>query len=409
MKKAFTLVEMLIVVVVLVTLMTMVFKLGSIGGDSKARNETVARIQRLEFAVSGYHAAFGTYPPVKLHGSRNIYLRVDNHGMQNVDGEENTSIFGWNPDKFKQWVDSGFDGKYSQKEENDAWQQVKAACRSQPVACEFPFSEFYKEYVEAASEKWKAMVEQDPDKYSEDQKRVFGAGFDDGVSENIGRHSQYRNKTEWRDIQLFRFGLLSYLLPRYLFMMNGEKTFFQNFAQWLGNNALPSDPLTGIPYNDWTRVQEWAQKDTNADLAHVANIPSQAACSRWMPTFEKSLCHNHDHKTFNFFGIDIKDDSWSQRSPLDGDDVGGIEVHSPGGYDNDSTSGQYVLDAITMKDGWGNDLYYYSPPPFQSYVIWSSGPNKRTFPPWISRKKLDGNANRCVAVWVEDDIVGMSH
>ena len=398
MKKAFTLVEMLIVVVVLVTLMTMVFKLGTIGEGSKARNETVARIQRLEFAVSGYHAAFGTYPPVKLHGSRNIYLRVDSHGMQNVDGDENASIWGWYKDNDKHGIGSA--------DEMQAWSQVKAACRSQPVACEFPFSEMYKEYVDAASENWKSMVEQNPEKFSEAQKRVFSAGFDDGVSENIGRHSQYRGKTEWRDIQLFRFGLLSYLLPRYLFMMNGDRMFFQDFAQWLGNNSLPSDPLTGIPYNDWTKVQEWSQKDTNADLAHVANIPSQAACSRWMPTFEKSLCCNHQ---FEFFGIDIKDDSSSQSSPLSSSSACEIDVHSPGGYDNDSTSGQYVLDSVTMKDGWGNDLYYYSPPPYQSYVIWSSGANGRTFPPWISRKKLDGDANKCVAAWVEDDIVGMSH
>ena len=402
MKKAFTLVEMLIVVVVLVTLMTMLFKLGAIGSDSKARNETVSRMQRLEFAISGYHAAFGTYPPVKLQGSRNIFLKVDEHGMQNLDGEENSDLWSW----YKETGNHGL----GEREEQRAWSQVKAACRSQPVACEFPFPDGYSELVEAASELMKERVRQNPEDFSEVMKSVFAEGFDDGVSANEGRFTPYRHLSDWRDVQLFRFGVLSYLLPRYMLMMNGKRMFFErnpSYAQWNGNNALPSDPLTGLPYADWTQVQDYALRDTDADLAHVANIPSQAACARWMPTFEKSLCCNH---AFKFFGVDVKDDSESQASPLRSGNFGGdgLEVHSPGGYARSSTANQYVLDIVTMKDGWGQDLFYYSPPPYQSYMIWSSGANKRTFPPWISRKGLTGNANKCIAVWIEDDIMSMS-
>ena len=60
MKKGFTLVEMLIVVVVLVTLMTITFRLTSLGRDQTDRNKTIARLQRLENALSGYYAAFGS-------------------------------------------------------------------------------------------------------------------------------------------------------------------------------------------------------------------------------------------------------------------------------------------------------------------------------------------------------------
>ena len=74
MKKAFTLVELLIVVVVLVTLMAVTFRLSSIGSNQTARNKTVSRLQKLENCLSGYYAAFGTYPPVRLHGSRNYTL-----------------------------------------------------------------------------------------------------------------------------------------------------------------------------------------------------------------------------------------------------------------------------------------------------------------------------------------------
>ena len=81
MKKAFTLVEMLVVVVVIVTLMTMTFRLSSIGDDSRRRNETLSRMNRIENCLSGYYAAFGGYPPVALHGTRNIYAKVSGHGI----------------------------------------------------------------------------------------------------------------------------------------------------------------------------------------------------------------------------------------------------------------------------------------------------------------------------------------
>jgi len=62
-----------------------------------------------------------------------------------------------------------------------------------------------------------------------------------------------------------------------------------------------------------------------------------------------------------------------------------------------------------MRDGWWRDIYYYSPEPYQTYTVWSAGPNGRTFPPWISRDSLGSEANRCVAAWTVDDIIHMSN
>ena len=70
---------------------------------------------------------------------------------------------------------------------------------------------------------------------------------------------------------------------------------------------------------------------------------------------------------------------------------------------------QYILDKISMRDGWGNDFYYYSPAPYQSYVIWSAGPNGRTFPPWVSRESLGSQASACVSYWTKDDLIHLSH
>ena len=410
MKRGFTLIEMLVVVVVLVTLMGIVFRLGSIGGESRARTVTVQRLQRLEYAVSGYYAAFGTYPPVKIHGSRNPYLKVSDHGVQNRKGQENTSIWGW--------VNGDGTAVADRTAESEAWRQVEPACRSQPVACEFPFPEgdAYKRLVESASESLKTFAE-NSDTSSKQRQAMAMAGFDDGVSQNKGRFSAYTDKTEWEDLQLFRFGLLSYLLPRYVIMMNGDETFFKNYAQWTGNNILPCNPMTGARFSSWgeiwKKVEDYWKNADSKSLVYVANIPSQAACSRWIACFEKALCCNH---STHVFGLDIRDKDglgqdtgclprWNDSET--GGDLSG-NIYSPGGFDNDTTSGQYILDCITMRDGWYNDLYYYSPAPHQSYVIWSAGPNGRTFPPWISRDGMGADANRCIAYWTRDDIVNMS-
>lgn len=403
MKKAFTLVELMVVVVVLVTLMSIMFRLAAIGGDSEARNATADRMHRMENALSGYFAAFGTYPPVKIHGSQNPFLTVSDHGLQNEDGEENTAI--WN------WLNSDGTGVANNDDEQKAWAQVEAACKAQPVCCMFPYPKEYSILVEKASETMKEYATSEDSKMSETKKRIFSAGFDDGVSSGISRFSPYRNEYEWNRLQLFKFGLMSFLLPRYLIMMNGDSTFFKNYAQWLGNNTLPADPFSadGDTFGSWEQMQQnYVQSKNKSDIARIANIPSQASCARWMANFDHALCCNHD---FVLFGVNVKGTGIGQQfgSLHPTPDGESIEVYTPGGYDQDSAGGnQYVLDQITMKDGWGEEFYYYSPAPYQSYVLWSGGKNKRTFPPWIDRSKLGGQANSCIGYWTQDDIVNLS-
>ena len=403
MKKAFTLVELMVVVVVLTILMTIMFKLAGIGGDSAAVSKTVDRMHRLENALSGYYAAFGTYPPVKLHGNRNPFLRVNDYGDQSQEGDENSSIWSW----------LNSDGQVTDRRaEESAWAQVDAACKAQPVACEFPFPKgLMKEYIKALSE----IKKKESEKMDEgsQEKEIFSRGFDDGVSDRIGRFSQYSDEPDWGIVQIFRFGLMSFLLPRYLVMMNTEAAFFENYAQWTGNNSLPRDPLTGGPMPSWSYMQQnYITKSglRSSDTAHVANIPSQAACARWMASFDRSLYCNYP---IVLFGVHIWEDD---NNVNEGDSFSKVsfgvcagDVHVPGGFRDGDTSAQYILDKISMRDGWGHDLYYYSPAPYQSYVLWSAGPNGRTFPPWISRSTLGGDANRCIGYWIKDDIVNLSH
>jgi len=380
---------MLIVVVVLVTLMTITFRLSSVGGDSEYRSRTIARMNRIENCLSGYYAAFGTYPPVALHGSRNIYARVSDHGIQS-DSEENTQIWGWT--------------KIGEKAEQEAWEQVKAACKAQPVDCRFPFpdSDEYRVLVNSISGVLQKKAQDSKTNMTDAQRRVLSGQFGTGLA-NLGQFDS--DKTDWREIQLFKFGLMSYLLPRYLVMMNSKEELFEggNFAQWDVNNELPCNPLTGYRFAGWQVVQDRAQSEKSSDLAEVANIPSQAVTARWMPNLEGIVCCNHN---FNLFGVSIRGDSGASDLRADNYD---IEVYSPGGYNDDSTSGQYVLDSVTVLDGWWHEFYYYSAPPYQSYTLWSGGKNNRTFPPWISRQKMDSKANQCVGLWIEDDIIRMSN
>ena len=389
MKKGFTLIEMLIVVVVISVLMTMTFRLSSIGDDSNRRNTTVARLNRIENCLSGYNAAFGSYPPVALHGTRSIYAKVNDHGIQS-DDQEDKNIFGWK--------------NIGDEEEQRAWAQVKAACKSQPVDCRFPFpaESEYNMVVKTISEALQKEANSSGSKMSQARKNVLGSPFDNGVTDNMGRHDG--SKSDWRDVQLFKFGLMSFLLPRYLVMMNSDENFFRGgYNQWERNNSMPCDPMTGILFSGWQVVREKSRSTQGSDIAKVANIPSQAATARWMPNLEGIVCCNHD---FRLFGISIRGDEGA--SELRADNFN-IEVFSPGGYDAGGTANQYVLDSVTVLDGWWHEFYYYSPPPHQTYTLWSGGPNDRTFPPWVSRKTLNGEQNKKVGLWVEDDVVRMSN
>jgi prepilin-type N-terminal cleavage/methylation domain-containing protein len=405
MKKAFTIIEMLVVVVVIATLMTIVFRLSSIGEDSEYHNRTIVRMQKLENCLSGYHAAFGSYPPVKLHGTRDIYQSVGSHGIQNDDRNENL----WN------WTRIG------ENNEADAWRQVRAACKSQPIDCNFPFARGYGEAIRILSDTMKEFSQSDDESLrgfwgTENAKAKFSAGFDDAGSDSdsTGRFERggsngkrLKDLTDWRSIQLFRFGVMSFLLPRYLVMMGGSSEFFTDgFAQWDANNKIPCNPLQGRAFNSWNEIHDLSEKVGNGsggqDLAKLANIPSQAICARWMPNLAGICSCNHK---WTLFGVRI-DTGYNIFSDVYNSN---IEIFAPGDDSSGSYNDQYILDSITVLDGWNNSFYYYSPSPHQRYTLWSGGPNGRTFPPWISRKTLSSQANRCVSLWTVDDIIHLSN
>lgn len=403
MKKAFTLIELLVVVAVIGILMGMVMRFTKGSNDVRCHDLTVSRLQRLENALSGYYAAYGTYPPVRLHGTRNIYRSANDHGIQSNDSsDKQENLWGWVDEK----------GKVTDKtKENNAWNQVQAACEAQPVACNYPYpdDDGFRKYVAVISDALKKKAEElGEKKVGEKRYKMLMAGFD--VGDPMRFSAELRSSEEWTDVQVFRFGLMSYLLPRYLFMMQGAEEFLE-FAQWTGNNKELRNPFTNGKYS-WTQMRkdvDDAEKNDRKEmkqriLAPISSLSSQAVCARWMVNFEKSLTCA---RATSFYGVDVLDSSVGMTEDTLSENNLNIKIYTPGGYEEDSCAGQYVLDGITITDGWGTDFFYYSPSPHQSYVIWSAGPNGRTFPPWIPRNSLSPEANRCVNYWIQDDIVGM--
>jgi hypothetical protein len=158
---------------------------------------------------------------------------------------------------------------------------------------------------------------------------------------------------------------------------------------------------TGIAYGSWKSFCDIMGGD---DDWQIDLIPSQAACARWLPNLQGIV----SGKRYYFFGVPIGE-SGNDGIP-DVKNAGSFTLYSAGGSSSSGNSG-YPLNSVTVKDGWGNDFFYYSPAPYQTYVLWSAGPNGKTFPPWVDLeqfKKDHGDHYEKAVQWMADDIKFMS-
>ena len=363
MKKAFTLVELLVVVVVIVTLMAITFRLAGVAGSSNHRNRTIERMQRIENALSGYYAAFGSYPPVGLHAKRNVYLHADETTGDQTDNEDSDL----------------------------RWSNVRAACRAQPFSARFPFASKQRDYVSAVSRIIAQRANSSEKRYKafQDRANILGGGFT--ALDNPNSLSDWDKESSWQAVKIFQFGVMSFLMPRYLFMLSGidDLDDLDKCVQWSASNRLPAHPNNGVPFSNW--------RDALRYKSLVRRIPSQAICARWMPNFEGIVsCTGYPE----IFGVKVSNGLGGSITAESAD----IEVFSSGG------SSRYVLDCMTIWDGWDQEFYYYSPAPFQSYRLWSAGPDGKTFPPWVPLDSVKNEKDRRTAAgWMADDIMFMSN
>lgn len=196
-------------------------------------------------------------------------------------------------------------------------------------------------------------------------------------------------------------------------MMGGDRKYFTSgYAQWTANNDKPCDPFTGEPI-EWSTVYDWAQQwrkgDKNENVIKLQMVPSQAVCARWLPNLENICDCGY---IFKPFGVALLPEG-SKGILGTHDNMGGLVskfMEATCTPDNNTNNkDQYVLDEVTIKDGWGHEFYYYSRSPYQSYTLWSAGPDGKTFPPWIARDQLSGQELDLAAKWTKDDIAHMSN
>lgn len=395
-KKGFTLVELLIVIVIVAILMAITFRVMGVGEEQTERQNTVLRLHALESAISGYYAAFGSYPPVRLHGSRNIFCKLNRQGIQVLDQVEEGVL---------------------------DWDRVRAACLSQPVAMSYPASAHSLPLAKERSEDLLKLAEEDPEFGSGSTARVPFDGIPD-----TGRFSGKEDEAEWTELNLFKFGLMSFLLPRYIYMMQGaDSTLYDAFVQWGDNNNIPCRFEDGIPYDTWEVLASQSRpsdENYNPELWKVALLPSQIVTARWLPYLAGICFFYYGANSFytELWGVDLRCsvpmETWLDEPAFrtqTGKPWRRPPVYTAGEQQNEQNdfTQAFMPDGVSVMDGWGEEFYYYSPPPHQGYRLWSGGENGKTFPPWISEteidKKLNANDAKMVREWKFDDIVHMSN
>ena len=411
MKKGFTLIELLIVTVVIVALMGIMFRLTGIAGSASATETTVYRMQRLENCLSGYYAAFGAYPQVPLQGKTRNIFRKTHEDYMSVQSDDPKDV----------WP-SGivFDpGKSSKSDEYRAYQSVEAACRAQPVAASYPPPSHFAGDTEDSIKRYEAFQAAVNSALSDgvysdsDEKKIrkWARATLEDISSRPGFLNPFTETKSINKLQLFRFGVMSFLLPRFRFMLgcaygsrSGTAEAFNNsidaFVQWTDNNTLPPRLDSGVSYASW---KEFCDVFGSDDDWQIDLIPSQAACARWMPNLSDDVVSG---PRAEFFGIVVSPNGGNGIPRIK--DAGGFSLYFPGGFDSGSDSRGYPLLTYTVRDGWGNDFYYYSPAPYQSYTLWSAGANGYTFPPWVDLEQLNVEQRKNAVMFMSDDIKYMS-
>lgn len=331
----FTLIELMIVIAIIGILIGTTFKLMQVAVESKARAVTTARMERLQNALSGYFSAYGMYPAVPAH-VKPVLKSGDTIRDEKTGGDI-----------------------------TDLAALMMAAARAQPIGFEYP------------TPLWLT---------TEKLKKIFPDG---NVISMEDAWSTMNDVEKWEACKTFKFGLLSFLLPRVEVVGNSyNDTGARNnspeapvadvyiMEQWKGNNKASS--ISGRS-ND-------ADRERAERLAKQRDVENEI-CRRWMPCFEGIL------RSFagNILGVDVNCNDGSGHRLIQRDF---------------GKNGTYVaLAYITIVDGWGNEFYYYSPPPYQSFRVWSAGPDGKTFPPWIPSSADE--YSQCKAQdLIKDDIVG---
>jgi hypothetical protein len=179
-------------------------------------------------------------------------------------------------------------------------------------------------------------------------------------------------------VKLFKFGVMSFLLPRL--------TVMGDFSANAKYGSRPDE--------DFFSYKQWTQFNASSNGAYQVQLKNEMVCARWAPNFQNII---YGGKTI--FGVNMAQRvcDYVRYAPIKEENYGEDAYSGSGGN-------RHVLAIMTIVDGWGKELYYYSAPPYQSYRVWSSGPNGKTIPPWVSLSSLTPQQRKEVNEWIKDDI-----
>ena len=325
-RSAFTLIEMMVVVALVGILIGGVFRLLNAAGEGAKRGETIERMQRIENALSGFYAAYGSYPPVQPHGS---------------------------PDPFVKEAQNGTTSPASSLTAENA--NRAAAC--QPMAFEFPPMKALDTYI---NKRYQTEHIQSP---------------------NGGIANLFPQNGKWPDVKLYRYGVVSFLVPRYDAIGDFKlEASAQYIPQPINEKALVPEASLYKNHKMWT--------DFNPPRKAKAE---REACARWLPNLQGII-----HGGRKLLGVETGVPHCDNESQL-----------SEGGNANrayEYKGSKYFLRKMTIRDAWGNDFYYHSAPPYQSYRLWSAGPDGTTFPADYPLQQLSAPDRKTVSNWIKDDI-----
>lgn len=325
-RSAFTLIEMMVVVALVGILIGGVFRLLNAAGEGAKRGETIERMQRIENALSGFYAAYGSYPPVEQHGS---------------------------PDPFVEEAPDGTTSPVSSLEAENA----NRAAASQPMAFEFPPMQALDDYIATRFQ----------------SQGILSPNRNPGI---------FTQSEKWPQMKLYRYGVVSFLVPRYDaigdFTLNASN---QYEPQPIDTRLAPDEGL-------YRNHKQW----TDYNPARKAKAEREA-CARWLPNLRGIVRGGR-----KLLGVETGVPHCDNESQLS---EGGNANRA---YEYKGGGSKYFLRKMTIQDAWGNDFYYHSAPPYQSYRLWSAGPDGVTFPADYPLQQLNPSDRKTVSGWIKDDI-----
>lgn len=190
-----------------------------------------------------------------------------------------------------------------------------------------------------------------------------GAEGDLGITPSMAARMVNDSKKEnkWNEFPVFTFGLASYFYPRY--WSTGEVSPSEFYGD-LDNEDVLSSPQNKADKN--RIINQWTDhNDRSGTRVNVQDMnKDMTAIKKLMPLLDGTIESYVKNKQRVWKVTNWGCGEYKYEGPH----------HIYGGV-------EYANSAVTFEDKWDRELHYQSNPPYDSYRIWSAGPNGATCDP----------------------------